>query len=360
MSESLKDKYLNTDFFQQLSTDLKTAYPALNKKKFYQQCVTPLDTLELKQRLTHTTLTVARHLPDHYKQAINILYRFSEGLDNQFGYIFLSEFVSTFGKDDFKTSIKALRDFTQYSSSEFAVREFLKLDFDLTIKHMLEWTGHENEHIRRLASEGSRPRLPWASKLPEIIDNPALSWPILNQLKNDDAKYVQKSVANHLNDISKDNPEWMLKRISTWNQESTNTVWIIRHGCRSLIKKADPTTLALFNYYEPSLNLSAFKISKTSIKLGDSLEFSFMITSTSNQQQNIIIDYSIHYLKKNGQHLPKVFKLKTIKLDAFCNFKLSKSHRFQAMTTRKHYAGIHFIEITINGVNMTKRRFELK
>ncbi|MCK5334762.1 MAG: DNA alkylation repair protein, partial [Gammaproteobacteria bacterium] len=352
-------KYLNIDFFQQLSTDLKTVYPTLNKNKFYQQCIKPLDSLELKQRITHTTQTVASHLPQNYKKSINVLYDFSEIIDEKLGYLFMPEFVATFGKHDFKTSIKALRDFSEHSSSEFAVRDFINLDLEHTLKHMLEWSENDNEHIRRLASEGCRPRLPWASKLPQIIEQPALSWPILNKLKNDPAKYVQKSIANHLNDISKDNPEWMIKKISRWNQKNHNTAWIIRHGCRSLIKQADPTTLEFFNYLKPSIKLSRFKLSTDSLRLGESLDLSFDISSTSNITQNIVIDYSIYYLKKNGRHQPKVFKLKSFEIAAKASHKISKTHRFQALTTRKHYAGEHWLEIIINGKHLHKQTFQL-
>lgn len=359
MAESLKDKYLNTDFFLQLSHDLKAAYPALNKKLFYQQCITPLESLELKQRVTHTTQTVARHLPDEYRKAIDVLYDFSQLIDNKFGYIFMSEFVSTFGLDDYKTSVKALRDFTRHSSSEFAIRDFLKLDFDNTIKHMLEWTDDDNEHIRRLACEGCRPRLPWASKLPQIINNPELSWPILERLKQDPSVYVQKSVANHINDISKDNADWLVEKLHSWPGAHPVSQWIIKHGCRSLIKQGHQNTLRLFGYSEPDIDFSILTLIENEISIGESLAFSFDISNRSAHEQKLVIDYQIHFMKKNATLRPKTFKLKTLTLKPCGTETILKKHRFTTMTTRILYPGTHMLEILINGIRFERVEFKL-
>lgn len=359
MAEALKDKYLSIDFFKQLTTDLKDAYPALKHKTFYQDCVAPLAEMELKQRITHTTLTVGRHLPANYKEAIKILYAFSRDKTERLGYLFMPEFVARFGLQDFKTSMNALRDFTQYSSAEFAIREFLNKDFEKTFTVMLQWAEHENEHVRRLASEGSRPRLPWASQLPMVIKNPSLAWPVLELLKNDPAKYVQKSVANHINDISKDHPDWLLKKLNKWKQNNKNTDWIIKHGCRTLIKQANPGALQLFNVEKAAIKLTGFRLSKRDISLGESLAFYFDISSTINKSQELVIDYLIHYVKKNGQTQHKVFKLKSFELQAGITKHISKNHRFQPFTTRQHYSGKHHLEIMINGEIMASASFKL-
>jgi len=359
MAETLKDKYLNADFFRQLSTDLKSACPALNQKRFLKDCIEPLDELELMQRITHLTHTVASHLPPNYKKSIGILYDLSDIIDEKLGYLFMPEFVSTYGLKNYKTSIKALRDFTHHSSSEFAVRDFLKLDFDRTITHMQEWTEHDHDHIRRLASEGSRPRLPWGYKLQEVIDKPQLTWKILHKLRKDDSKYVQKSVANHLNDISKDNPDWMIKKVSDWNQSNPATSWIIKHGCRTLIKKGDKKTLNLFGVSPAKIKFSAFNLNQKEISLGDKLEFTFLTENNSQKSQKLIIDYIIHFVKNNTQLQPKTFKLKTINQDVAQKDKIRKAHHFKSMTTRKLYSGTHYLEIIINGESFGKKSFTL-
>lgn len=359
MAENLKDKYLNTNFFKQLSIDLKTAYPTLNKNKFYTDCIKPLDSLELKQRVTHTTLVVAQHLPNNYKKSISVLYDLSEQINTEFGYLFMSEFVSTYGMDDYKISINALRDFTHHCSSEFAIRDYLKQDFSKTIKHMQSWCEHDNEHIRRLASEGSRPRLPWGVKLQQVIDKPSLTWSILNKLKNDPSIYVQKSVANHLNDISKDNADWMIKKISQWPNKKTPQ-WIIKHGCRTLIKQGHTPTLSLLGFEKPDVKINNVKINKHEVKIGDSLEFSFEIKNKAKKTQNLVIDYNIHFLKKNGQHQAKTFKLKTFCIPDSGSSVINKSHKLKLMTTRKLYIGKHLLEVLINGVSYKKLDFILK
>jgi len=359
MAEALKDKYLNKDFFLDFSADLKSVYPTLNKKKFYQQCISPLDQLELMQRITHLTKTVADHLPGNYKKSISTLYDLSEIIDEKFGYLFMSEFVSTYGLNDYKTSIKALRDFTHHSSSEFAVRVFLEQDFKRTITHMQKWTEHEHEHIRRLASEGSRPRLPWGNKLQQVIDKPALTWNILHKLRTDDSKYVQKSVANHLNDISKDNPDWMVKKISSWSLKNKSTAWITKHGCRTLIKQGHQPALDFFDVKPAEVKLSKFRLEKNKISLDDYLEFSFSVENLSLKDQKLIIDYNIHFVKNNGHSQPKTYKLKALDQSASTKIDITKKHQFKLMTTRKLYSGKHYLEIMINGMSHGKKAFLL-
>lgn len=359
MAESLKDKLLNIDFFKQLSKDLKTVYPPLNKNKFYKDCIKPLESLELKQRVSHTTLTVAKHLPDNYKQAISVLYDLSDVIDGEFGYLFMSEFVSTYGLDNYKTSMNALRDFTHHCSSEFAIRDFLKLDFDKSIKHMQEWAEDDNHHIRRLASEGSRPRLPWGIKLQDVIDKPNLTWAILNKLKNDPEKYVQKSVANHLNDISKDNADWLIQKLQKWPDKAI-TQWIIKHGCRTLIKKGHQPTLELLGFSKPYIEVENLNIKNTQITIGESLAFSFNINNKTKNQQDLVIDYNIHFLKKSGKTQAKTFKLKTMTLDKATSVDINKKHKLKLMTTRKLYSGEHILEIQINGICFSQQKFVLK
>ena len=260
--------------------------------------------------------------------------------------------------NDYKTSIKALRDFTQHSSSEFAIREFLNKDFDRTITHMLKWTEHENEHIRRLASEGSRPRLPWARKLQQVIDKPVLAWKILNNLKNDPAIYVQKSVANHLNDISKDNADWLINKLNKWPNKKTPQ-WIIKHGCRTLIKQGHTPALSLLGFSKPNIKTDQFKIISTKVKIGDSLGFNFKIINNAKENQNLVIDYNIHFRKKNGKLIPKTFKLKTFTIEKSDSVKINKSHALKLMSTRRLYAGEHLLEILVNGISYEKQSFML-
>lgn len=357
----LKNLYYPPVYYKELARHLKTVYPALNEKLFYKQATTGLNKLELKQRVTRTAEVCKAFLPVEYKTAVQVLYDYSELLNGEsFSNIFLSEFIALYGRGDYIFSMQALRDFTKYSSSELAVRFFLMDDFKRTIKIMRHWAYDDNYHVRRLASEGSRPRLPWAIRVPELLVNPEHTAPILNSLKADKEKYVQKSVANHLNDISKDHPDWMLCQVEKWGQKNKNTAWIIKHAARGLIKKGSPQALSLFGVNNKiKVKLTKFELGTEKVKLGDHLPFSFVLNSTGGKPQKLVVDYKVHFVKKSGELKPKVFKIKLFELKPAARIEISKKHLFKHFSSRKHYAGDHELEIIVNGNSMEKKKFQL-
>lgn len=363
--ELLKDTYYSPLFYKELAEQLKAVFPALNKQVFYKQAISGLNELELKQRIVRTAQVSREHLPTDYKKAIRILYRYGESLaDDSFSCIFMPEFVARYGQSDYELSMQALKDFTHHSSSELAVRVFLINDFKRTLKIMRDWSKDENYHVRRLASEGTRPRLPWATRVPGLIENPRHAAPILNALKADEEKYVQKSVANHLNDISKDHPDWMLSLVEKWNHnngnDNKNTAWVIKHASRGLIKSGNPRALSLFGVNSNvKIELRKFKFSTAKISLGGHLAFSFVLKSTAQRTQKLIVDYKVYFLKNDGNLKPKVFKIKEIKIEAGELVEINKKHLFKNFTTRKHYAGKHVLAIVINGKERAKKQFEL-
>ena len=259
-------------------------------------------------------------------KALDVLYRFVEKKENCFIYVFLPIFVAKYGQGHYRQSIKAIRDFTQYSTSEGGVRTFLELDLNQTLKKMQQWTRSKNTHIRRLASEGCRPRLPWAKKVSGLIENPELTWPILDALREDPEKYVQKSVANHLNDISKDHPDWVIRKIRGWNLKHPVTRWIVTHGTRTLIKQGHKGALALNgNHHKPQVTLENV-LWNNSVKLGGICQLSLDVISKSKKSQSLVIDYQIYFCKSNGKLKPKTFKLK--KYTLMPNEKLSFGYVF--------------------------------
>ncbi len=317
--------------------------------------------MELKQRVQHTADICRQFLPDNYPQALKRLYAYAATLnENSFSYMFMPDFVARYGTHDFKRSMQALKDFTQYSSSELAIRVFLQDDLDRTLSILKKWTNSENVHIRRLTSEGTRPRLPWAVRIKAFLEKPSYCFPILQDLKADHEKYVQKSVANHLNDISKDHPEKMLQLVKSWDGNNQSTQWIIRHAARTLIKKGNRQALALFGAGEkPKIKLRKFALNASELQLGNDLEFELELVSCANQAQQLIIDYRIHYVKASGRTSPKVFKLKTAMLKPRQSLTLRKKHSVKNFTTRKHYSGRHQIELLINGVRIKNLHFHL-
>lgn len=355
--QPLKETLTSRAHFKQCARDMKQAYSSLDEDAFFRFMVRDLDQLELKQRITRAVEACGQFLPSDFPQALNILYRFAENKDIQFFYLFLSEFVATYGLDDYDRSIQALHDFTPLFSSEFAIRPFIQRHPQKTLKHMLRWTSSTNVHVRRLASEGSRPRLPWGMQLKAVIADPTLTWPILDALKADPEKYVQKSVANHINDISKDHPDWVVRQFDPRVRIPPSTAWIIKHGLRTLIKKGDKGALALFGAdAKPEVKVSCLKWTKR-VCLGERFLFSFRCASTTKTTQHLIVDFKIIFRGKQGQPREKIFKLKQISLAAGECVDLKQGYDFKNLSTRKHYPGQHGFEILMNGEVMVSKNF---
>ncbi len=202
------------------------------------------------QRLHQCAVAVEAALPGSFREKVEVLHRLAPKIEHGFVAIFLSDFVASYGLHDFDFSLDALRGFTKHGSAEFAVRPFLIADQKRALKTMRRWAEDECEHVRRLASEGSRPRLPWGMRLPSLVTDPSPTAPILEALKGDSALYVRKSVANHLNDITKDHPEWVMQRLEAWDLREERQSWIAKHACRTLIKRGHPRALQLFGFAE--------------------------------------------------------------------------------------------------------------
>jgi 3-methyladenine DNA glycosylase AlkC len=225
---------------------------------------------------------------------------------------------------------------------------------------MRQWAKDDDEHVRRLASEGSRPRLPWSFRLESLMLDPSPILPILDSLKADNSLYVRKSVANHFNDITKDNPGWVLDQIEGWSLDNPHTAWIARHALRSLIKKGDRRALTIMGAgHAAQVRVEQVSVSPEHVRLGDRINLSVRLTSTAEQSQRLIIDYALHYVKKSGGTSAKVFKLKTLDLAAGESVVVSREQQIRNFTTRVHYAGKHELDILINGECLARTFFDL-
>ncbi|WP_228282961.1 DNA alkylation repair protein [Aliarcobacter cryaerophilus] len=307
MATLLKNLY-SQEFIKKLSNSLQNSYKEFKKDEFKKAIfINSWESLELKQRMRHISKTLYEFLPFSYKEQIEILIEVKQDFKALEAMIF-QDFVEVFGIDYFEISMKVLEVFTIDSSSEFAIRQFILKYEDKTINQMKIWAKSQNEHIRRLASEGSRPRLPWAIALPKFKQNPQKVFEIIELLKNDSSKYVQKSVANNLNDISKDNPKMVIDFVKNNLGYSKELDWICKHGCRTLLKKGDKEVLDLFNFDKSHhINLTNFCCDKT-IFLNEDFNFSFEINS-DEPIGNIRVEYVIYYLKSNSNHNKKVFMI---------------------------------------------------
>jgi 3-methyladenine DNA glycosylase AlkC len=356
---ALKEMF-NAARFRQIAGLLAEAYPPFDQKRFLAIATKDLDGLTLIQRMRRMTEATRATLPQDYLKALAMLKRVAPKMPSGFVGITLPDFVGLYGHDHFDESMAALKFFTPYSSSEFAIREFLKRDLPRTLAVMERWSEDEDEHVRRLASEGSRPRLPWSFRLDALVIDPSPAASILENLRADPSLYVRKSVANHLNDISKDHPDWMLAKLKSWDLAHPHTQWIAKRAARTLIKAGHQPALGLFNFGgKPAVRLTDFKVTPARLILGQVLEFSFSLTSTSRQTQSLAVDYVIHYVKASGGTSAKVFKLRELTLAAGESQFISKRQTIRNFTTRKHHAGRHRVEIQINGRILAQGSFVL-
>ena len=354
MAEQLKNLY-SKEFILKLANKLFLTYSNFEKENFINSIFNPSwQDLELKMRMRHISYTLNKYLPFSYKEQLEILKEIKKDFGGLEAMIF-QDFVEVFGLDDFEESIKALEIFTINSSSEFAIRQFILKYEEQAMNQMKFWAKSSNEHIRRLASEGCRPRLPWAVALPKFKQNPIKPLEIIELLKNDKSVYVQKSVANNLNDISKDNPHLVIEFVKQNLGSSKELDWICKHASRTLLKKGDEKILKLFSLEKaPHINITNFCYDK-SVNVDEDLTFSFEINS-DEIIGNIRIEYVIYYLKSKNIHNKKVFMISQNKIKSSSK-KFIKKQSFKNMTTRKHYLGKHFIAILINGVEVLKEEF---
>lgn len=359
-SPALKEMF-NAARFRQIAALLTDCHPGFDQKRFLKLTTTGLEPLTLIQRMRHGTHALRATLPADYPKALAVLRKLAPRIQHGFVGIMLPDFVGVYGHEHVDESLDALHFLTCFSSAEFAIREFLKRDLVRTLTVMESWSRDENEHVRRLASEGCRPRLPWSFRLEALVADPSPVAPILENLRADPSLYVRKSVANHLNDISKDHPDWMLQRLKSWDLAHPHTQWIAKRAARSLIKAGHQPALRLFNFgHKPAVKLTDFKLTPARIKLGQSIEFSFTLLSTSRQSQQLAVDYIIHYVKAAGGTAPKVFKLRELILAPGARQLVTKRQTLKNFTTRRHYSGRHRVEIQVNGRILTEGRFELE
>lgn len=377
MAESFKNSY-NRQFFDKFTKDLKLVINDFDACEFVSQIMDEeWENREYKQRIRHITTILQKFLPVDYKEAIakilellervkNRLPDFSKIDDKNFGLLtleygaVLDNYIEQYGMDDYETSIKAIEKITQFTSCEFVTHRFIVKYPDKMMRQMLVWSKHEHWGVRRLASEGCRPRLPWAMALPNLKKDPTPIIPILENLKNDPSRFVRLSVANNLNDIAKDNPETVIDLVKRWKGESEAVEWVIKHGCRTLLKQGNPEVMKLFGFDSTkNISMEKFQIPMPEVKIGDSLEFSFNLLNNNNKKTKIRLEYVVYYQKANGALAKKVYKISEKEYAANSVTQITRKHSFRVVTTRKFHLGLHRVAVVINGNEFEKHDFEL-
>lgn len=334
-----------------------------------------LEPLELKARVMHIMAALREVLPQDFEQACaKLLQALPHGNSEAkvsgapdhlptpaglrgFQAWPVIDFVGEYGLDHADVSLPALAQMTSYFSAEFAIRPFLIHHEKLALRHMKKWAKHKDQHVRRLASEGSRPILPWGIRLPNLLADPDKVLPILQQLPNDPANYVRRSLANHMNDISKNHPEWMIARLKEWG--GTELPWI-RHALRTLVKKGHADVWPLLGY-DPKVKVevAAFELDPAKIKMGEEIHFHAELKLLQASTAPLVIDYIMHLVRANGSRTAKVFKWKNADLEAGQPLQLKKRHSFRPVTTRRYYPGLHRVELQVNGRVLAGQDFEL-
>lgn len=358
MSQLLKDAY-DQIYLQRLADCCSQAYPAFPAERFLQlvfdeQWVSR----ELKARSQHIRHCLHSALQQPYEKAITVLMDVAPSFS---GYeaLFFPDYVEAYGQQHWDISMEAMQWLTRFSSAEFAVRPFIMAEPEKMMAQMLRWSEHENYHVRRLASEGCRPRLPWGQALPDFKRDPAPILPILDNLRHDESDYVRRSVANNLNDIAKDNPAVMVGWAKQYFNQSPLSDWIIKHGSRTLLKQAHPEVMAMFGYHPAEdIAVSNLQLEPESLHIGDQLLFSFELGTLQGALGQLRIEYAVDYMKANGRQNRKVFKITEGEFDETRKV-FSRRQSFRQMTTRKHYPGEHRLTILVNGAEKSSIEFQL-
>ncbi|MDQ8205211.1 hypothetical protein [Pelagicoccus sp. SDUM812003] len=367
MAEPFKN-LLNAEVVETLSRHLARSFPEFPRDRFIGGCLEKLDTLELKDRAHLIADMIRECLPDDPQAALTILLELTRQIPpleqekSAGGWLMfpLNSYLSRYGLECFPRSLELVYEVTRRFTSEFAIRPFLINQQEETLRALTKWSTDPDENVRRLVSEGTRPRLPWAEQLPAFIADPSPILPLLETLKDDPSEYVRRSVANNLNDISKDNPERMLDVAEVWIRDADkNRTRLVKHACRSLIKAGHPRCLRILGYAAPKISVESFECSPRTLPLGSKVQIATWIRSESKRKQSIILDYRFHFVKANGKTAPKVFKGSLLSLAPGERREIVKSFAIKAVTTRRYYAGQTYVDLVANGQSSAKSSFEL-
>lgn len=346
---------------EQIARAIRKNYKEFNSKKFLAGLESELKPLELKQRVE----VIARRLHENLSDDLDFNLEVIEGVSGLSGFTVwpLTHYVAVYGLDSFDRSLDCLKELTKVFTSEFAIRPFIIADEKRVMKKLKEWVHDESEHVRRLVSEGTRPLLPWGQKLIQYVADPARTWPLLRILCDDSSLYVRKSVANHLNDHSKNHPDFVLTKLLELKNARKCTkehAWIISHASRTLIKKGHPGAFLLHDIEASHIKLHAQKVHTKKVSLGEALSVEVTVENTSGEKQRFILDHEVHLLKANAKHNIKCFKGLKSTLLPFEKKTLTLKVPLKPVTTRTYYSGQHFWNCKLNGVSFKKLAFTLE
>jgi len=359
MPEKLKELFFTPAFVDELGQSIAREHPAFDPARFAGLVFDELwGQRELKARMQHVAHCLAQTLPPEFPQALEILRAVAPAFHG-FNAMIFADFVEQYGQDYWDLSMPVLAEFTPLASSEFAVRPFIARDPGRAMAYLEAWAEDGNEHVRRLASEGCRPRLPWGMALEVFKRDPAPILPVLEKLKEDESEYVRKSVANNLNDISKGHPGLVLDLCERWYGHSARTDWIVKHACRTLLKAGDSRALRLFGFGDARhLSVQELRLSSRQLPIGATLEYQFQLLVSTPQRCKVRLDLRVLYCRPSGKMGSKVFSIKEGEFEPG-QHAISRRLSLADQSTRKHSPGEHSLAIIVNGVEKAQVTFDV-
>jgi len=366
MAELFKNIY-NEKFFDRLTLSIHAIIPDFDAKSFLDGIYdNEWDDRELKQRMRHITVVLKKHLSEDYTENLGVILRLIPELQkhgilaDNLECIFLPDFIEVYGMEYLEPSIDAFEIVTRFVSCEFAVRPFIIRYPEQMMRQMLLWSRHAHPSVRRLSTEGCRPRLPWAMAIPSLKANPEPIIPILENLKNDVSESVRRSVANNLNDISKDNPHTVIGLVTRWQGQTPEVDRLVKHACRTLLKQGNPAVMAIFGIGTiHNIEIQDFKIISPAVQIGDSVAFSFTLINASDVTAKIRLEYGLYYQKANGSLSRKIYKISEREYPKHSATSISRKQSFRIITTRRFHLGEHQVAIIVNGTEFHKIGFDL-
>ncbi|CAG0976643.1 putative protein YhaZ [Burkholderiales bacterium] len=368
MAAALKDQF-GLEVIATLAQRIAAVFPDFPQRAFVAQARRGFESLDLMARGRHLARVLRQHLPQDPPAALEILrlslgpkLKSSEGNGMApFFYLPHSACVAEFGLDAYEPALRLQYDLTQRFTAEFCLRPFLEHYPERTLERLRLWARDQSAHVRRLVSESTRPRLPWAPRLTQLRVHQQAVLDLLEMLKDDPEDYVRRSVANHLNDLGKEHPALLRQLAARWLKgASPERIALVRHALRSLVKHGDREALQLLGYGPAAqVEIGALDISPRRAQVGEWVRVSLSLRNPRRTPQNLLIDLRVAFVKAKGEPRPKVFKLKRLTLAAGETATLQKSISLAQHTTRTHYAGRHEVELLVNGTALPLGHFLL-
>lgn len=370
MAEALKT-FFSPSLVRRLAAEIRSVEPGFPEEAFVRDASSGLEALELLDRGKHIARALAGHLPPVYPEAIEVLLR-SLGAEHEsaellgagmapFFYLPHVLFVAERGLEHFELSMRAQYELTKRFSAEASIRPYIARAPERTLSVLREWARDPHPHVRRLVSEGTRLRLPWAMRVRWLDQNPERVLELLELLKDDPTTLVRRSVANNLNDLGKVHPALLVRTCAEWSRSAcAERRKLIEHALRSAIKRGEPGALALLGFgAEPRVALEDVRFEPARVRIGGAVTIAFRLRSTARATQQLLVDLAVHFVKANGSSSPKVFKLERVELSPRARVELRARVSLAVHTTRKPRPGAHAVDVLVNGKALRAGEFEV-